>query len=87
MVPATYSVVPTSCSGWESGFNVVMDYLLGVVNDVGKLANPRRRTHSAHGETRNGERRTQGGGWSKTQLAQGVYSAETRTLEAAMREN
>ena len=48
-----------------------MDYLLGFVNDVGEQVAARRRTHSAHGETRNGERRF--GGWSKTQLAQGVF--------------
>ena len=34
-----------------------MDYLLGFVNDVGEKVASRRRAHSAHGETRNGERR------------------------------
>ncbi len=62
-----------------------MDYLLGFVNDVGKQVDARRCTHSAHGETRDGESRSAGRGLEPGAARPGCYSAETRTLEAAMR--
>ena len=52
---------------------------------LGNSSADRRRTHSAHGETRNGERRNAGRGLEQDAARPGCYSAGTRILEAAMR--
>ena len=53
---------------------------------LGNSSAAQRRTHSANGETCNGERRNAGWGLEQGAARPGCYSAGTRTLEAAMRE-